>query len=815
MRYFRLLLSAAVLAGLIWSLQQPIPVGEKKFLPPAGQFFNPFSGFWRNAEPVGSNAWSGTDVRLPGLKGKVEVVLDDLMVPHIFAQTLEDAVMVQGYLTAKDRLWQMDIATRKVSGRLSEVLGERTLRIDSMNRRNGLGWAAERDLESWKNDPTGMALLDAYTAGVNAHINALKPADYPIEFKILNYAPEPWSPLKTAFMVENMAETLCKREYDLSATQTRDLLGQETYDALFPDWNPLQQPVVPDIGQWRGVQATAAKPMPDTVRGALGLRQQPRTRTSHDEYIDGSNNWALSGMRTQTGKPMLANDPHLNLTLPSIWYQVQIHTPDMNAYGVTVPGVPGIVIGFNEDMAWGVTNVSHDVADWYRIQWTDASKTAYRFDGGVKQVTYRVETIAVKNQLPRVDSVRYTVWGPVVHEHDEGHPLRDYAYRWLVHDPSDPAYIKVFLGLCAGKNWDDYRSSLKAYDTPAQNFVMATRKGNIAIQVQGRYPLRARNQGKYLQDGSSSSHAWQGFIPQEQVPYLKDPERGFVYSANQHSTPPSYPYYYHGEFEDFRGRRIFDRLNHMQGASLDSMAAMQLDNFSQRAADALPAMLRLLNTESLDPVGRQYADALRAWDCRYEASFKAPVFFELWYDYLYDTTWDELETNAAYPLQTPEAWRFIEMLQKDTLNAFFDHPGTPEKETARQVVQESFSAMCAYMLQHPQEALSDWGHYRPVDIKHVGFIDGFGRTLTQVGGHPSAPNAQRDVNGPSWRMVVSLQDSVFARGVYPGGQSGNPGSPHYDNMVDTWAAGKYYDLLFLNSATATDGRIHGRMTFEP
>ncbi|HRI58977.1 MAG TPA: penicillin acylase family protein [Saprospiraceae bacterium] len=247
-RIIRFLFSLFLTGATLWLLYAPQKVGEST-LPPLGAFFNPFSGFWKNAEPA--SGFSPQNMNLPGLKGKVEVVYDDLLIPHIFAENKEDAVRVQGYITAQHRLWQMDIATRKASGRLSEVLGERTLNIDRMTRRRGMVFAAENNVLGWRKSPEGMRLLEAYADGVNAYIAQLSPADYPIEFKLLDYAPEPWSVLKSALIVEAMAETLCSGENDLASTNALAQFGRDTFNYLYPEWNPKQRPIIPDTGQWK------------------------------------------------------------------------------------------------------------------------------------------------------------------------------------------------------------------------------------------------------------------------------------------------------------------------------------------------------------------------------------------------------------------------------------------------------------------------------------------------------------------------------------------------------------------------------------
>ncbi len=831
MRTFKFLLALSLTTLLVWQLARPLHLGDKT-IPPLGAFLNPFSGFWANAEHA--KGFDYKSLSLPGLKGKVELVYDDLLVPHIFAENLEDAVRVQGYITAQHRLWQMDMTTRKASGRLSEVIGEKTLRLDRLARRKGMLLAAENDLIGWKKSQKTMDLLKAYTDGVNAWVTQLSPADWPIEFKLLDYKPEPWTPLKTALVSEAMAETLCSWEEDLESTNTLAQLGRETFNYLYPEWNPKQQPIIPDTGQWADLHPLLPPPFFADTNTSLGLIEPdgPAEKFLNDRQIVGSNNWALSGSKTKSGKPILCNDPHLNLTLPSIWFQVQIHTPEANTYGVSLPGVPGVLIGFNENIAWGLTNVSHDVSDWYRIHWANTQRNKYQIDGEEKSVQFRYEKIGVKGKPDFLDTVRYTVFGPVTYDFEPENPLRDCALRWVAHDVPEQSSFDVFLGLNTGKNYKDYKTSLPGFDSPAQNFVFASRFGDIAIQPQGKYPVRGQQQGRFIQEGNRWANAWHSFIQQDQIPSMKNPSRGYVFSANQNTTPPSYPYYYLGNFEDWRSRRIHDRLEAMTNATADSMKTMQLDNYSQRAADALPTMLRLLDRSQLDADGKQMADELGRWDYRYESKVLAPTLFESWFDSCYTATWDEitaLEKQGKNSLHTddlaasknqkigllyPEAWRFIEMMQTDSASAFFDHPATPFRETARDIVLESFKLAQAYFRQNPDKRVA-FGEYKGFALKHLGQIDAFSRLDLKLGGHRTAPNALSKSNGPSWRMIVELGDVVHALGVYPGGQSGNPGSRYYDNMVDTWASGNYYDLLFLKSADETSGRILGKQVFSP
>ena len=800
MRFVRFFFALSLTALLVWQLQVPHRAGDKN-LPALGAFFNPFSGFWQNAEAAKPEF--PQSVNIPGLKGAVQVVYDDLLVPHIFAENLEDAMMAQGYVTAQLRLWQMDITARQTAGRLSEVLGKRTFDLDRLARRRGLPFAAENDWKAWQKSPQTARRLEAYSAGVNAWIAQMTPADYPLEFKLLGYAPEPWSPLKCALIVENMIDALNGRNDDLAATNSLAIFGRDTFDYLYPLWNPKQRPVVPDTGQWKDIHPAFTNRLPDN---ALSLRQNSsipeRALPTAFRELNGSNNWAVSGARTRSGAPILANDTHLPLRLPHVWFQQQIRTPDLNCYGVVVPGVPGIAIGFNDDIAWGFTNVSQEVSDWYRIDWTDASRTTYRLDGQLRQAELRVERIRIKGGDTVQDTVRYTVWGPVVFD-DPAHPLHDCAFRYSTHDLPAPESLGQFLDLAGGKTFEDYRNAIPGMDCLSQNVAFVSHSGDIAITVEGKFPIRAPEQGRFILDGNQSANGWHGFIPQEHLPAMKNPSRGFVFSANQHSTPPSYPYFYLGHFDDDRGRRIYERLLDMRDVTADSMKSIQLDNYYYEAADALPVLLHLLDRSRLDKAGQEHLASLEKWDYRYEKDLIAPSLFQMWFDSAYLKTWDELDSLRQHKTEVlyPEAWRFISLLENDSACIFFDHPATPQRETARNIATEGFLLMSAKAQKTAPEKLV-WSAFKGFAIKHIAQLEAFSRLDVATSGTRGAPNAIGKNHGPSWRMIVEMTRPLHAWGVYPGGQSGNPGSRYYDNMVNAWADGQYYDLLFLSGPDA-------------
>ncbi|HHS95882.1 MAG TPA: penicillin acylase family protein, partial [Phaeodactylibacter sp.] len=622
---------------------------------------------------------------MPDLEQTVEIAFDKRLVPHIFAQNEKDLLFAQGYVIAMHRLFQMDLSTRAVSGRLAEVLGEKLLPRDMLQRRKGLVFAAANSLKVWKQSPS-FEKLEAYTAGINAYIQAMQPKDYPIEFKLLDYTPELWTPFKTILMLKNMAQTLCMREHDLEASNTLALLGEETYEFLYADNNPKESPVIPREVKWDFIQKKHDSLFLSTLNQILPL---PRRKDNYPPEGIGSNNWALSGKKTITRKPILCNDPHLPLTLPSIWYEVQLHTPELNAYGVSLPGVPGVVIGFNENIAWGMTNVGHDVLDWYRIQWAEANKESYFYDGKIKQVDKVIEEFKVRGKAMVYDTVKYTIWGPITYE-EEGHDKQDLAMRWLPHlEPLGPE-IEFISKLNKASNYDEYVAAIKHHSSPAQNFVFADRHGDIALKVQGRFPLKRKGQGAFVQDGSKSSNDWQGFIPEPHNPAVKNPKRAFVSSANQRSTAEDYPYSYNGSFEDWRGRTLNNYLEKMNNATIQDMMDLQLSTFSLKAKEALELMLPLVNRTNLEQEEREYLRQLDQWSCRYDAESTEAILFEEWFDYFYDMTWDEMiAAQKQKDILFPEEWRTIFLLENYPNNIFFDIKATKQKENAKMIVNQS------------------------------------------------------------------------------------------------------------------------------
>src|SRR5699024_2449480 len=463
-----------------------IPLGPA---PPLGPFLNPISGFWANAV---TKEQANLQISLPdkALVDSLNIYIEQKQSSEILTQNNQDLYYVQCYITARDRLWQMEFQTRAAAGRLSEVLGTRTLSMDRYQRHIGMGYAAEQALEGLLSNPKTATAVKAYARGVNAWINQLDRADYPVEYKILDYAPEEWTPIKTAYLLKYLTYTLASNNEDLRMSNTRTFFGENFIHNVLNIRPELTDPIIPTSKKWKFSPKDVQKP--DSFFTPAIVDSIPPFQPHPD---NGSNNWAVSGRKTASGYPILANDPHLNLTLPSIWYALQLHSPTQNTMGVSLPGAPAVIIGFNEDIAWGTTNVGADVWDWYEIEFRDSTYSEYRYNEEWKPTHKRTEKIKVKGRETVVDTVVYTHHGPVTQNFGE-QPLRSnipvgQAMRWIAYEESNE--LRYFLEINKATDYTDYRQALRHFGSPAQNWVFAD-SSDIALTATGKYPLKWRSE---------------------------------------------------------------------------------------------------------------------------------------------------------------------------------------------------------------------------------------------------------------------------------------------------------------------------------
>ncbi|MBG8553137.1 penicillin acylase family protein [Hymenobacter guriensis] len=807
--YIRALLLLALTGALTWVLNT-----QQGTVPPMGKFLSPYQGFWRNGEADDDFPTAQT-LSLPGLQQPVQVRFDDRHVPHVFAQNDHDLYYAQGYLTARDRLWQMEFQTHVAAGRLSEIVGDSRLETDRFFRRMGLKHGAEQSLKVMMADPTIGLVMQSYSDGVNAYIQSLTPRTLPFEYKLLDYQPEPWAPLKSALLLKFMAFDLSGRSDDLRMSNILAKYGPAVVKDLFPDYPQREDPIVP-VGAPRDFTPVPVPEVPAAFQAALSSKVP---QNEPDAEL-GSNNFAVSGAKSATGFPMLANDPHLQLNLPSIWYQMQLVAPGVNVYGVTIPGAPTIIIGFNQQVAWGVTNVGADVLDWYQLKFRDASKREYWHDGRWKPVRRQLETFHVRGRPDRVDTVLYTHHGPVVYDEDEKPflaetPIR-HALRWTAHEGANE--VLTFYRLNRARNYQDYTTALSTYASPAQNFIFASTQQDIAIWPNGRFPLKWRDQGKFVLDGTDPAYDWHGWIPQAHNPHVKNPERGFVSSANQFSAGPEYPYYIGWDFAPWdRGHRINERLITMTKVTPDSLRLLQNDDLGVNARTVLPRLLQLVQPRQLPADQRRVYEELSRWNYRYAANAIGPSLFELWYPNLVKRIWDdEFGSTPEQPMRYPSRDRTTTLLLKEPNARWIDDQRTPTRETLAELAQKSLQWAADSLTRKfgPLGPEWRWANQKSTDILHLAQLPGFGRMDIDCGGGAGIVNATSQRNGPSWRMVVALGPQPRAYGVFPGGESGNPGSRFYDDMIDTWRVGQLDELVYLTSPTQKHRRLQAAWTLQ-
>ncbi|MFN3588599.1 MAG: penicillin acylase family protein [Spirosomataceae bacterium] len=790
-------------------------------IPPLGKLFSPFVGFLQNTKNAGIP--TNEELKLVGLQGKVDVLYDDNGVPHIFAENDADLYQAQGYVIARDRLWQMEFYTLVAGGRLTEVVGERALEYDRYNRRLGMYKAAQEIANNLEKDSLSSAILEKYAAGVNAYIEELSDAELPIEYKILDYKPEKWSKYKTILMLMNMRNTLNGGSTDYRVSNVAATYGMDIIRELFTDYPFEESPIIPEGTAWNFTPVPTPA-MPTSPMAALPKNKELSMRIEEPRPEIGSNNWAVAGEKSATGLPILANDPHLGLSLPSIWYQMQLSSPSVNVYGVALPGSPGVIIGFNKDIAWGVTNVGSDVMDFYQIKFKDDAKKEYWHDNQWKPVQETVEVYRLKSGKEIVDTLRSTHHGPIIYEEESEKNFgknapAGHAMRWVALE-TDGSDMLTFHYLNRAKNHDDYKKALTYYTAPAQNFIFASNQNDIAITPNGKLPLKWQGQGKFLLDGTDPSHDWQGWIPVEQNPTVKNPPRGFVSSANQHSVDPTYPYYLGWRFAPSeRGIRINERLDAMTKATPDSLRMLQNDNFSVAARRILPTLLSILATDKEVSQLPAY-QTLANWDKRNEAISVGATIFEKWMEVLMYAIWEDEFSAEKKNMLYPTTDVTYHLLMNKPTAKWFDNQETKGKvETRDEIVKLSFKGTLDSLTKEfgtMDKEKWAWKNVKKTEIAHlVPAFTSFGRYNIPNGGGKWIVNATTTKTGPSWRMVVAV-DKGWPKGfgLYPGGQSGNPASKYYDNMIDKWANGELQELLFLKSKEEASPRIIGKLSLQ-
>jgi penicillin amidase len=808
-------------------------------------------------------------LRLQGLDGPVDVYRDNMGVPHIYAGSLHDLFFAQGFVHAQDRFWQMDAWRHIGSGTLSEMFGDSQVNTDTFLRT--LGWRQTAQAE-WDGMGTeSRAILQAYSDGVNAYLKDHSGAAVSLEYAVLkllnpSYKIELWTPVNSLTWGKAMA-------WDLRGNMSEEVeravllktLTPKQIDQLFPPY-PADHPVIVNkIGDGSG--AARANPTPQTVApqgvASAALDAVARNVALLDSALGpqgdgiGSNSWAISGKLTTTGKPILANDPHLAIQMPSIWYQVDLRCTPMSdacpyeVAGFSFAGVPGVIIGHNDNIAWGFTNTGPDVMDLFIEKVNPDNPNQYETDGKWVDFQTRTETLSVGGGKPVTITIRSTRHGPVISDsygdlmdknprQSKGFvPFKEragvylpqqyvIALAWTALKPSSP--FEAIWGLDKAQNWEEFRAAARNFHVPAQNLLYADKQGNIGYQMPGDIPIRKNGDGRYPVPGWTGEYDWTAYVPFDQLPYTYNPSEGYIATANNEIPPAGYPYFITADWDyGYRANRIVDMIKSAPGKmDLIYVQKMQGDMYDANAAVFVPLLLQLDARSSMNQPTA--IDLLKNWNYQAgPASAAAAVFESFWRHLLQDTFRDDLPDD--YQPDGGSRWNEVmRNLVRNPKDPFWDDKTTKDKvETMNDILARALTDGVNEVKGHFGGDVSKWkwGVLHAANFRNqtlgesgIGLIESlFNRGPYQVGGGEAIVDATGwSVNDgyetnwlPSMRMVVDLNDLDSSVTIHTTGQSGHAFSPHYDDMAHIWANIAYYPMLYDPRAVKSVAEGHLRL----
>lgn len=768
-------------------------------------------------------ATSGTET-VVGIQAEVQVYRDDYGVPHIYANSEYDAYYTVGYVHAQDRLWQMELIRRAGEGRLAEILGEPALKIDKMFRTLGLWRQAQKSAPNV--DARTRVALEAYADGVSHYIASHK-GKYPIEFDLLNCEPEPWTIAHSLLVSRLMAwELNYSRWVDIVLGQLVERLGAAKASEIFPTWPEGAPLIIPD--ELKGKKTSA---MADQL---LDADQAFRHLLGNAGMESGSNAWVVSGAKSVSGKPILANDPHLLFSAPGRWYEIHVVGPDLDVSGASIAGVPFVVIGHNKSIAWGVTNAMLDDEDFY-VEEVDSVQypTRYRFNNAWRPVEQQVDTILVKNSPPVLLTTYRTHRGPIVNRME---PAAQYSrqllsMRWVGHDDSNEA--QAFSMINRAHTWKEFLDGLRHYAVPAQNFVYADVDGNIGYHTGGRIPVRKTKTATLPFPGWTDEYDWKGYVPFEQMPQSFNPPEGFIATANNKIVSDSYPFYLSNLWEpDWRITRISELLLKQERFSVEDMQRLQQDVLSPQARELVPIILKAYDDSPPEDADvRTTLTYFRNWNYEMKPNDVATTLFQSFLVQMVRNTFEDemgpqllgvYDTLATVPLAA------ITKLMKKGSSAWFDDIRTPQVETMVDIIRRSVEDGVLDLKTKFGGEIKEmrWGTAHQVEFPHLFGSHDLLRRIFNVGPFPSG-GSHSTVNkgdfrlsqpfqhyvGPSTRQIFDLSNRNNARSVTPPGQSGQVFQHHYDDQVQLWLNGGYRTQLMDRSAIENAG--YDRLLLRP
>ena len=772
-------------------------------------------------------AWPEVDGRLavPGLSAPVEIVRVEPGVPHLYAQSAHDLFFAQGYVHAQDRLWQMEFNRSLGGGRLAALFGEGALDIDKVMHVLGLSRAAARDWQTLS--PATRALLSAYADGVNAYV-ATHRGRLPVEFTVLGVEPRPWTPVDSLTWGKLMALNLSlNHAFEILRSHLIAKLGEPAARRLMSPY-PASAPVIVPPGAHGYADFAAPRPSRTGLAALPALAMVSGSGTAW-----GSNGWVVAGSRTASGHPLLANDTHLGLQMPSIWYQVGLHGGSYDEVGFSFPGMPLVVIGHNQRIAWGITNLCADVQDLYIEKLDDpASPRRYQFENAWRDLDVRREAIAVKGK-PKVSvEIRETLHGPIVNgviPELKGSP--PVALRWPA--LAGTRLLDALAAVNLATDWPSFHRALADWDTPSVNFVYADVDGHIGYQSTGRIPVRAAgHQGLVPVPGWDGRSEWQGFIPYEEMPKLLDPPSGFIVTANNKVVGDDYPHFIAYDMADpYRAQRITQLLAAGHRFTRESLRAIQAETLGLPAAALRPWLL------AVPPAGeseRKALDEVRRWDLRYEPESVGASVYEVWYWHLVgDILGDELGPALLIEYRTvglSQVPSIVDLMARPD-DPLFDDRRTPAVEHRDDIVRRSLTRAVAWLAKRYGNDPAGWtyGRVHSITFVHAPLGQSGIAPLERLFNSATFPArgtaftvdaAMADfappfpvVFGTSQRMIVDLGDLEESSWVNSTGQNAQLFHRHREDQIPKWEAIESYPMRF--GEAAVKAHPEARLTLVP
>ena len=797
------------------------------------------------------------EIQLEGLDAPVDIYRDSMGIPHIYASTPHDLFFAQGYIHAQDRFWQMDSWRHIGSGTLSEMFGTGQVETDTFLRT--LGWKQTAETEYAGLESKTKALLDSYTAGVNAYLKDHNPIALSLEYAILgllspDYKIAQWTPVNSLTWGKAMAWDLRGNMGDeIERAVLLKTLSPEQVNELFPAYPEDHPLIVNKIGDGTFTKAPTQASVFKIPNETLASLQQNASLLDFvlgpERDSIGSNSWAVSGKLTSTGMPLLANDPHLGIQMPSIWYQVHLECKPvsdacpLNVTGFSFAGVPGIVIGHNRHIAWGVTNVGPDVMDLYIEKVNPDNPNQYEVNGQWVDFETRKETINVVGGDPVEITVRSTRHGPVISEDygplqnsgdpkDEGFvAFKDragvelpeqyvIALKWTALSPSTP--FEAIWGFGTATNWDEFREAARGFHVPAQNLLYADVEGNIGYQMPGDIPIRANGDGTLPVPGWTDEYEWTGYIPFEDLPYTFNPAEGYIVTANNQVPPRDYPHWITYDWDyGFRSQRINDMINNAPDKiDIAYIQSMQGDSFDANAPLYTPVLLNMTG------LSEEHVNLLKGWDYQDRADSSAAAMFNAFWRHLLQNTFNDDMPEERYFPDGGSRWNEI-MRNISNDSAWWDDKSTTDViETREEIIRKSFEQGVNELEEMFGKDTSKWmwGEMHVSTFKNgtlgesgVGLIESlFNRGPYPTSGGEAIVNATGwsvkdgyETNWlPSMRMIVDLGDLKNSVTVHTTGQSGHAYNKHYDDMAPMWTGIEYYSMLWNEQAIVSNAEGH-------